>query len=94
MDVDVNIAGSGTTASCYDLYQGWILRMVCGALAIFLQNYGAVIISAAIILGTFVSFRVRERNKYAAVPFVVSIPEQCQPGWVGKVLEKPSIKVI
>ena len=84
----MDITGNATTASCC---QG---QAVIGALATFLQHYGAIAISvAAVTLVTFVSFRVRE-SKYAAVPFAVSVPEQCQQGWVGKVLEKPSIKVI
>ena len=29
----------------------------------------------------------------AAVDYSVPLPQQCQPGWKGEVLEKPSIKV-
>lgn len=85
MGVDVSIAGNATIA----------LTMVIEALVTFLRHYGVVAISAvAVALVTFVGFWALRESKYAAVPYSVSIPEQCQLGWVGKVLEKPSIKVV
>lgn len=46
----------------------------------------------AIVVATLLVSSARAR-KYAAAPYTVPIPEQCKPGWDGKVLDSPSLKV-
>ena len=54
-----------------------------------------VLIFILSIILVFVVFNHTVINDSAERPasFTVSLPEQCQRGWTGKLLEKPSIKV-
>ena len=54
-------------------------------------------LSLAIIATAFVylvlQYRVRSKEDEQPVHVTVPVPEQCKPGWEGKVLERPSVKV-
>lgn len=68
---------------------------ILGALAVirFSENYTTIAASAAVLLLTTVVVLRARAKKYAAVPYDVTVPDQCKPGWDGKVLESPSIRV-
>lgn len=52
-----------------------------------------VIICALLAYVTLVFVLFREDTE-APIDYTVPLPEQCKPGWKGKTLEEPSIKVI
>jgi len=47
-------------------------------------------IGAATIVALYFLFR---KDAEAAVPYHIEAPEQTRPGWKGKVLDEPSLKV-
>ena len=63
-------------------------------LGIALADAKAVGIGIVIIITTTILFYVLKPDPEAPVEFTVPVPEQCKPGWKGKVLDQPSLKVI
>lgn len=57
------------------------------------DNFWTVLLTGVAISFAGVIFQWTKPDPEAAVDFEVPLPPQCQPGWKGQVLEKPSLKV-
>ncbi|KAK5734016.1 Meiotic Sister-Chromatid recombination aldehyde dehydrogenase [Elasticomyces elasticus] len=59
-----------------------------------LQLYSrTTLITALAFLGAWLVYQLLRSDPEPAVSFTVPAPEQCKPGWQGKTLDNPSIKV-
>jgi len=57
------------------------------------QNQGAVLLTVAAVLVAATLLVLNRSNGEKAVIFKVPLPQQCEPGWRGEILDTPSIKV-
>lgn len=53
-----------------------------------------IALAAGAIIYVFFSYSVIGNDEDSALDLNVPVPEQCKPGWQGKLLDDPSIKVI
>ncbi|KAK4959222.1 Meiotic Sister-Chromatid recombination aldehyde dehydrogenase [Elasticomyces elasticus] len=58
-----------------------------------LYSQTTVITAFAFLLGAWLVYRLIRSDPEPAIPFTVPTPEQCKPGWQGKILDNRSIKV-
>ena len=52
----------------------------------------SVILISLTIVSSF-CYKLSRDDDEAPVEYTVSIPDQCKPGWEGKILDEPSVKV-
>ena len=58
-----------------------------------IQNVTTLLLTSVVVAVTGLVIILVKPDSEAAVDYDVPLPQQCQPGWKGEVLENPSIKV-
>ncbi|KAL8707997.1 MAG: hypothetical protein Q9220_007077 [cf. Caloplaca sp. 1 TL-2023] len=53
----------------------------------------SISIFAIVLVQTLLSSVVFRRDDEAPIEYFVALPEQCKPGWSGKLLEEPCVKI-
>ena len=53
----------------------------------------SITLAAGTIIYVFFSYTVISDGEESALDYKIPVPEQCKPGWQGKLLDEPSIKV-
>lgn len=95
MRVSFDFLVSGFTVGCSISRDKFSLSSVDNSLlqGVSLPSLQSAILSIIIVVSSILAFRCWRASHYAAVSYIVPIPDQCGKEWKGEILENPSIKV-